>query len=119
MGKGTEVAMRHTYCSDPYAKHMTPAAYWIWGMAVSMPEQMGGNIWGKVRDEWKTPGSVILGQREEVREVLKELKSEDLQLDLRPDLLPYFCVSRRDWWAWEQKQKDSNLKLEFDRQCKK
>ena len=118
MGKGTEVAMRHLYCCDPYSRGMTPGAYWIWGMAVSMPEQMGNNCWGKVADRYKAPGSVILSQKEEVRESLRELKSEDLQLNLRPDLMPFFCVSRHDWNEWEQKQKDSQLKLEFDKKCK-
>jgi hypothetical protein len=119
MGKGTEVAMRNLYCNDPYTKGMTEGAAWIWSMAVSMPDQMGGNIWGKVRDEWKSPGSVVMSPLyDKVRHALHELKSEDLQLNLRPDLLPFFCVSRHDWQKCEQKQKDSQLKLEFDKKCR-
>ena len=119
MGKGTEVAMKHLYCCDPYTKGMTEGAQWIWSMAVSMPEQMSGGTFGKVRDCWKAPGSVVMSPLyDHVREALRELKSEDLQLNLRPDLMPYFCVSRHDWHEWEEKQKDSRLKLEFDKKCK-
>ena len=95
---------------------MTPAAEWIFSLAVSMPERWQAGKYGNPK--YALPGSVIMDRPSELREELKTLKSEDLQLNLRPDLMPFFCCSRHDWDQWEFRRKNSQLMLDFDRKMK-
>jgi len=101
---------------NEYTRGMTKAAQWVWGVAVSMPERWRAGRYGN--PNFARPGSVIKSQRPEIREELKTLKSEDLQLNLRPDLLSIFCCSGDDWKRYEFDQENSRLKLEFDKKMR-
>ena len=91
-------------------------AEWLYNVAVFMPERWDTTHY--VTERYAAPGSVDLSRPPELREALQALKSEDIQ-DIRPDLARFICCGRADWLRYERAQKDSELKLAFDRLMRK